>query len=65
MKRTQSELLSIKTTLGKFLDTIENIKDYTIAIEQKKVYIKLVSYSTNNLMEISQKLKDLIRMWKS
>jgi hypothetical protein len=65
MKRTQSELLPIKTPLGKFLDTIENIKDYTIAIEQKKVYIKLVSYSTNNLMEISQKLKDLIRMWKS
>jgi hypothetical protein len=57
MKQIQSELVLVKTPLGEFLDTIEDIKDYTIAIEQKKVYIKLASYSTSNLMEISQKIK--------
>ena len=55
--RTQSELLPIKTTLGQFLDTIENIEDYTISVARKKVYIKLASYSTSNLMEISHKIK--------
>lgn len=55
--RTQSELLPIKITLGEFIDIIENIEDYTIAVAQKKVYIKLASYSTSNLTEISHKIK--------
>lgn len=55
--RSKSELLPEKPSLGEFLDTIKNIEDYTISLEYKKIYIKLYSYSSSNLAELSNIIK--------
>ena len=55
--RSKSELIPEKPTLGEFLDTIKNVEDYTISLQYKKIYVKLYSYSSSNLAELSNIIK--------